>query len=139
MAQVTYAPDLAPEARQAVYEGLRAFNQPIIGTRRVEPLQIIARRSDGTIAGGLVGETRWTWLYVDLLWVAEDVRGEGVGTQLMQLAETEAIQRGCRGIWLDTLDYQARGFYERLGFAIFGTQPDYPPGHERYFLLKRFD
>jgi hypothetical protein len=51
-------------------------------------------------------------------------------------AEQEAITRGCRGAWLDTFSFQARGFYERLGYAVFGTLDDYPPGQNRIFLHK---
>ena len=58
--------------------------------------------------------------------------------QLMNDAEREAIRRGCRGAWLDTYSFQARGFYERLGYTIFGTIDNYPPGHSRIFLKKTF-
>jgi ribosomal protein S18 acetylase RimI-like enzyme len=51
-------------------------------------------------------------------------------------AEQEAIARGCRGAWLDTYSFQARGFYERLGYAVFGILNDYPPGQKRIFLHK---
>jgi ribosomal protein S18 acetylase RimI-like enzyme len=53
-------------------------------------------------------------------------------------AEQEAKARGCRGVWLDTYSFQARGFYERLGYAVFGTLDDYPPGQSRIFLHKAF-
>lgn len=139
MLSVKVEGSLAPGVRDAIVEGLAAFNRPFIGAKRVEPLNVVVRRPDGSIAGGLLGETRWQWLYVDLLWMADDARGRHIGHQVMQLAEDEARRRGCIGAFLDTLDYQARGFYEKLGFTVFGTQPDYPPGHERYFLLKRYD
>jgi len=54
----------------------------------------------------------------------------------MQMAEREAVARGCRGAWLDTFDFQARGFYERLGYACFGEIPEYPIGHTRFFMKK---
>jgi ribosomal protein S18 acetylase RimI-like enzyme len=56
----------------------------------------------------------------------------------MNEAEAEAIHRGCRGAWLDTFSFQARGFYERLGYSIFGTIENFPPGHRRFFLKKDF-
>lgn len=125
--------------RQAVEAGLASYNLPIIGERKVEALNVIVRRDDGSIAGGLIGETRWGWLFIDTLWLADDTRGHHIGTQVMQLAEEEARRRLCVGAYLDTLDFQARGFYEKLGFELFGTQPDYPPGHQRFYLLKRYD
>jgi hypothetical protein len=56
----------------------------------------------------------------------------------MQQAEDEARQRLCLGAWLDTFSFQARGFYERLGYTVFGTINDFPPGHSRIFMKKRF-
>ena len=50
----------------------------------------------------------------------------------MQAMEAEAIRRGCRGAYLDTFSYQARPFYERLGYEVFGTLDDYPAGHQRF-------
>jgi hypothetical protein len=55
----------------------------------------------------------------------------------MHAAEAEAVRRRCIGIWLDTFTFQAPSFYQRLGFAVFGTIPAYPPGHSRHFMLKR--
>lgn len=54
----------------------------------------------------------------------------------MRLAEEEAVRRGCLGAWLDTFSFQARGFYERLGYSVFGVIEGYPPGHSRFFLKK---
>jgi hypothetical protein len=55
----------------------------------------------------------------------------------MTLAEAEAVQRGCRAVALDTFSFQARGFYERLGYSVFGVLNDCPPGHSRFYLTKR--
>lgn len=67
----------------------------------------------------------------------ELIRGQGVGRQLLGRAEAEAAARGCRNAHLDTFSFQARGFYESLGYEVFGALGDYPPGHSRYFLHKR--
>jgi GNAT superfamily N-acetyltransferase len=89
------------------------------------------------VLGGLWGSTSYGWLHVDMLILPESFRHQGIGTELMRQAEAEAIARGCRGAYLDTFSFQARGFYERLGYTVFGTLPDHPPGHSRYFLAKR--
>jgi ribosomal protein S18 acetylase RimI-like enzyme len=68
--------------------------------------------------------------------VPEAQRGAGIGRELMRRAEAEAVERGCLGAWLDTFSFQAPGFYERLGYSIFGRIDDYPPGHSRFFMRK---
>lgn len=67
------------------------------------------------------------------------MRGTGVGTQLMRMAEDEARSRSCVGVWLDTHTFQARPFYERLGYSVFADLPDFPPGHTRFYMMKRLD
>jgi GNAT superfamily N-acetyltransferase len=86
--------------------------------------------------GGLVGWTSFSCLHVNLLYLPDTLRGAGLGTKMMALAEEEAVRRGCHGVWLDTFSFQARGFYERLGYTVFGAIDDYPLGHSRYFLKK---
>ncbi len=78
----------------------------------------------------------YDWLFVELLFVPDALRGRGVGSDLMTRAETEALTRGCHSAWLDTFEFQARGFYERLGYTCFGELPNYPAGAARYFMKK---
>jgi len=61
----------------------------------------------------------------------------GYGRKLIQLAEYEAQRRGCEHAYLDIFDFQSRGFYEKLGYELFGQLEGYPPGHTKYFLQKR--
>jgi ribosomal protein S18 acetylase RimI-like enzyme len=98
---------------------------------------LVKHPSGGELQGGLWGRTAWGWLYIELLYVADQARGNGWGTRLVRTAETEALRRNCRTAWLDTYSFQARGFYERLGYAVFGTLDDYPAGHQRFFLWRR--
>ena len=87
--------------------------------------------------GGLTAHWYYNWMFVEYLYLPDELRGSGVGTQLIAEAEQLARRRGLDGIWLDTYDFQARGFYEKLGFTVFGELPDYPVGHKRFFLQKR--
>ena len=119
---------------EAVAVGLRAFNQPFAGVKDQRPLAVLIRR-EGQIVGGLWGHTAFGWLFVELLFSPADLRG-GMGTRLMDMAEDEARRRGCRHAWLDTYSFQARGFYEKRGYQVFGQLDDYPPGHVRYFLRR---
>jgi GNAT superfamily N-acetyltransferase len=132
-----YAPDATVEERTAVLDGLRAFNLRFVPEPQFAPIVVLLRDSSGTIAGGLVGETGWQWLHIYWLWVEDTARGRGFGRQLLAMAEGEAIRRRCVASWLDTFEFQARGFYERSGYKLFGTLENYPPGYGRYFLEKR--
>jgi GNAT superfamily N-acetyltransferase len=120
---------------------LTRFNEAQAGRPEdYRPLAILVSHPDtGEVLGGLWGDTMFSYLHVDLVFVPESLRRAGLGRRLMSDAEGEAIRRGCRGAWLDTYSFQARGFYERLGYSVFGTIEDYPPGHSRIFLKKTFD
>jgi GNAT superfamily N-acetyltransferase len=108
-----------------------------IESRNGEPLGVLLRDDDGQLQGGLVAITLWRWLHIKELWVAECWRGQDLGTQLMSAAEYEARRRGCHHALLDTFDFQARPFYEKLGYAVFGELSDFPRGHCRYFMSKQ--
>ncbi|MEG8015895.1 GNAT family N-acetyltransferase [Sphingomonas sp. 22R3R2A-7] len=75
---------------------------------------------------------------MELLAVPEEYRGKSYGKTLMERAEEIAHANDCVGVWLNTSEFQARGFYEKLGFEVFGTLDDYPVGQKTFFLRKRF-
>ena len=125
------------EAWGAIGRGLSDFNRQALGYNDFERLCFSLRSPDGEIAGGVLGETYWEWFHIDLLWVDERLRGSGYGSQLMETAETEARKRGMKAAWLDTFSFQARAFYERSGYELFGELDHYPQGHRRFFMRKR--
>lgn len=124
------------EERRYVWDGLMAYNLQHAPDDNYRPLLIMAYGPDGSRVGGLIGETFWDWLHVSILWLEEEARGQGVGSRLLAAAEAEARRRGARHAYLDTLDFQARPFYERHGYEHFATIEDMPPGHARYFMRK---
>jgi GNAT superfamily N-acetyltransferase len=129
--------DTADESiRAALVRGLFDYNARQTGITDFRPLGFALRDTRGDVVGGLWGRTVYGWLFVELLFVPESMRGQGIGTQLLDRAETEARLRGCGNVWLDTFEFQARGFYERLGYRCFGELADYPPGFSRYFMRK---
>jgi ribosomal protein S18 acetylase RimI-like enzyme len=129
--------DIADEnTRKKIVAPLIAFNERAAGPSNYKPLVVSLQDSQGEVAGGLWGFTAFGWLTIQLLAVPESARGSGVGTTLMTMAETEAVARGCDHAWLDTHEFQARGFYERLGYRLFGELPDFPTGFKRFFLQK---
>ena len=89
------------------------------------------------IAGCIARMYCWNVVYVDILWVDEEYRGFGLGSKLLDNIETTAKDKGCYLIHLDTFDFQAKGFYEKQGYIIFGVLEDCPKGHCRYYLKKQ--
>jgi GNAT superfamily N-acetyltransferase len=127
--------------RNPIHAVIEQYNDAI--TRLPEPgLPLALALRDpvsGAVSGGLWAISYYGWLFVELLVLPEAVRGQGLGTRLMREAERVARERGCVGVWLDTFTFQARGFYEKLGYTVFGQIDDYPPGHSRFWLQKRLD
>lgn len=121
---------------ETVHSGLEAYNDAHAGPARFRKVHLFVRDAAGTVRGGLFGRHVWGWLYVELLWVEESVRGNGLGTQLLMEAEREALEAGCTRALLDTFDFQAPTFYRRRGYSVFAVLEDFPPGHRRYYLQK---
>ena len=94
------------------------------------------RDDRGSVVGGIAG---WTWAgacEITQFWVSEQVRGKGLGTQLLREAEGEAARRQCSIVLVKTYSFQAPAFYERHGYAVAQVIEGFPPGH-RYFTLTK--
>jgi GNAT superfamily N-acetyltransferase len=116
--------------------GLTEHAVPVTGVRGFVPLAVFAR-AESRLLGGAYGTTSWNWLHVSLVWVSAELRGQGMGRRIMEAIEGAARARGCTHAHLDTFSFQARPFYERLGYEVFATLEDFPPGQARFFLRKR--
>ena len=139
MPKITLTDTPTPQMRDAISNWLLAFNASRVGNSE-PPRPLVLVLSDlasDEILGGLYGSTWMSYLHVNLLFVPESMRGAGVGRKLMMEAEAEAVRRGCSAASLDTFSFQARGFYEKLGYSVFGMLEDYPQGHRRFYLTKR--
>jgi ribosomal protein S18 acetylase RimI-like enzyme len=141
--------ELSPEMREAVCAPLRNYNRSKNAeffTKRELPenaarhLNLIARNESGQIVGGLIAETQFSWLKIEILSVADNSRRQGTGTMLMNAAETEARARGSRYAFLDTMSYQAPGFYEKLGYTVAGKLDDWDShGNTKLLFVKRLN
>jgi GNAT superfamily N-acetyltransferase len=125
-------------ARRALSKGLRAYNVAATGRSDSAPLTLTVREGS-KIVGGLAAETYYGWMFVSLLWVDDKHRGKGIGSSLIERAEAEARARGVTDVWLDTFEFQAEGFYRKLGYRRFGHLDDFPPGFSRIWLTKRLE
>jgi len=134
---VTVIEEDIPQEREAILNALCAFNLKNAPDPDFRMLGLLLKDEAGATIGGLWGRSGYEWLFIELLFVPEHLRGSGVGTQLMRQAEDVARERGLTGIWLDTFAFQALGFYQKLGFTVFGELKDHPRGISQYWLQKR--
>ncbi len=103
-----------------------------------QPLHIYVLDRAGNVVAGLVGRTHSlpSWLEVSIIWTDERARRQGLGRQLMERAENEARQHGCRYARAATSNYQAPGFYRKLGYQLYGTLENCPPGETVFYFWK---
>lgn len=127
-----------PDYRDAnvVIQGLIDFNAAHSGGAAPCELLVTLRDADGKVVGGMSGDTWVGWLQVHAVWLADELRARGTGRALMLAAEREAMRRGCTQAFVETLSFQALGFYEKLGYTVFSRLDGFPPGGARYALRK---
>lgn len=101
-----------------------------------EQISFIARNDNGEIIGGVTGTSYWQHMHIDFLWVDEAERGQGIAKQLMQQMEAYARSLNCRLLIVETLSFQAPGFYKKQGFREFGVIEDHPAGHSFHYFEK---
>ncbi|WP_051213358.1 GNAT family N-acetyltransferase [Rubritepida flocculans] len=137
--RITISDDDYPEleAVAAIQRGLHLFNQEMGGPYDREPVTVLARDEQEVVKGGLLGLTYWNWLFIDWLWLAREVRGRGLGTELLARAEAIARARGCTDAYTDTFSFQAPHFWERNGWTEAGRLDGMPPGHARIWYRKK--
>ena len=116
--------------------GLNAFNSHFININEMKAIGVFMRDEAGRKCAGLTGSTYGNWLRIDMLWVSDELRGQGAGSQLIEAAEAEARARGCRYAQVDTASFQARPFYEKLGYTLRFSLDHYPRHHQRHYLSK---
>lgn len=107
-------------------------------TQKETPLfrNYVIKEDDKIIAGINACIYHWGILYIDVLFVDENHRGKNLGRQLLEHVENEAKAMGAYLSHLDTFDFQAKDFYLKHGYDIFGTLENCPPNHNRYYLKK---
>ena len=121
------------ETRQALGDRIRAFNARH-APGAAERFALLGHDDGASLRAGLVGVLFGGWLFIESLWVDDSLRGQGIGRALMAQAEDHARAKGCHDAWLDT--FQARRFYEQIGYVACGELENYPQGQSRHFLRK---
>ena len=135
--QIIIAENPSNEDVKVLYKALRAFNTGIAGAPENKPFMALLRdTATGKILGGVHSVFFYGWFYISMLFIPEELRKKGYGTQLLDKAEAFAREQGSQGIWLDTYSFQAPGFYDKAGFENFGELTNVPPGHSRVSYRK---
>ena len=117
--------------------GISNFNTQQAGEDNGQNLCFVLRGPDQEVVGGVIGSTFWDWFHINLMWIKEELRGQGYGQRLLALAEDEPQQRCAKNAYLDTFSFQAPDFYKKYGYQVFGELPNFPHGHKRYYLTKK--
>jgi GNAT superfamily N-acetyltransferase len=123
-----------------IIDALMSHNKHVMppGTpyHSIEVAYVVIERQSGDIVGGIIGKIYRKCLAIDILWVSDAMRHQGIGSELMARAEKRALREGCLFIHLDTFSFQAPLFYKALGFEIFGTLEGFENDVKRYYLKK---
>jgi len=114
--------------------GLDAYNSQF-APAHVEEFAFALKTADGVVLGGVHAIAWAGMLYLKQVWIDEAYRGQRRGRALMLAVEAEGRRRGCTAACLDTFEFQARPFYEKLGYEVYGTLR-FPAGFDRYFMKK---
>ena len=121
---------------QKIGELVRSYNRSKRETAESEPLNLYVEDEHGQLLAGLVAETFGNWLEIEYLFVKEELRGQGIGSQLLQQAESEAKKRNCRFAFVNTYQFQAPAFYQKYGYKEVFTMKDYPYTGQRNYYQK---
>jgi GNAT superfamily N-acetyltransferase len=130
------------EERQLLDNKLVEFNRQKVPFEQSEDWIVLSyalKDETGQVMAGINSMLYcWNILYIDILYVEDAHRGKGYGKLLIDRAESEARQLGGYISHLDTFDWQAKEFYEHLGYEVFGILENCPRGHNRYYMKKIF-
>lgn len=128
--------NIESQKSQIIGDLIRSYNRSKREVAGSEPLNLYIEDENGQLMAGLVAETFGNWLEIEYLFVKEDLRGQGIGSQLLQQAESEAKKRNCRYAFVNTYQFQAPAFYQKYGYKEVFTLKDYPYTGQRNYYQK---
>ncbi len=123
-------------SQREIFEGLLSYNLEHLEDKNPKDLGIYLKDETGKIVAGLIGNTHGNWLTVKFLWVSDDLRGNNIGSEILQQAEKTAKERGCKYAFLDTFSFQAPAFYRKHGYQDAFVLEEYPVTGQRYYFTK---
>jgi hypothetical protein len=115
---------------------IRAYNRANREQSKNEPLNIYLEDEKGNLVAGMVAETFGNWLEIEYLYVSDSLRNQGLGSRILEMAENESRNRGCKYSFVDTFNFQVPKFYEKHGYKEVFALEKYPYTGERYYYTK---
>ena len=125
-----------PKLEQLLFDGINTQADLLRKMQPIQPFSVELRSHANEVTGGLTGVSLFGNLYVDMLWIAPHLRGKGWGTQVMRQAERIGRARGCSFATVNTMDWQALPFYQKLGYTIEFTREGFEKDSKMFFLRK---
>ncbi|MFN8672739.1 MAG: GNAT family N-acetyltransferase [Candidatus Sericytochromatia bacterium] len=121
---------------QELSKKIVSFNERNIPNLNFQRICLLIKNAEGEIKAGLIAVAYWDCVFLDILWVSDELRHLGYGSKLMKRFEEIVKNHNFNLIHLDTFDFQAQKFYKKLGYQVFGVLEDCPKGHKRYYMKK---
>lgn len=123
--------------RQELFDLLNEYNSSFgLDTATIDLFLFAAKNKKGKTVGGVQGCIQSKWLTVFTLYSSKEEKG--IGTKLMERVEKYAKEKGCKGIQLSTLTFQAPDFYRKLGYEVCGAVENYCGNYTNFYLKKEF-
>lgn len=124
------------EKAQELGNLVRAYNKSKREPSKSEPMNIYVEDEQGNLIAGMVAETFGNWLEIEYLYVGEDLRGQGLGSEILNRAEKEARERNCKYSFVDTFNFRAPDFYKKHGYKEVFALKEYPFAGQRDYYTK---
>jgi len=119
---VTHEPD--PDYRKFLARQIGLSHHEETFPVGAQPLDISLDDVEGDVVAGVSGFTLNATLTVDMLWVGQPIREQGIGRRLMQMVEEAACERGCKRARVRTPHEVA--FFVGMGYQLSGTVQTLP-------------
>lgn len=133
--RMEFITDPTDEQAGEIDRGLIEYSAAFAPSRSPVPVRAVFVES-GRVVAGVDGAEYWRKIHIRRLWVHSDHRSKGLGRRLMLWAEERGRELGCVSVVVDTMSFQAPGFYERLGYRLFGMSEGYEGGASRHYFEK---
>ena len=131
--------DLNEEQVENIESRLSLFDRNYISYKMNGYIRIGVEADGKLIAGLDACVTAFKILYVSTVFVDEEYRRKGIGTQLIYEMEKRAAAMGVNIIRLDTFNWQGKEFYEALGYERVGHYENAEDNYSEYFFVKRIN